>query len=102
MVLFTFFDENTQITHCLEILGPEKHLKETLKDSETFLDAVMDKINDKNLEILYGVHDISMSNNELLGFTTYEVHAHKWNDLMKIWRGILTELGFRVGKYIKK
>jgi hypothetical protein len=105
MKLFTFFDENTSITHCLEILGPETLIKKIEKDENEdfdFLDLMITKIQDKNLESLYGVHDVSYSGEALFGFTTYEVHAHKWNELMKVWKEILTELGLRVGKYYKK
>jgi hypothetical protein len=104
MKLFTFFDENTGITHCLEILGPETLIKnyENIENGD-LLDKVRTAIEVKNLESLYGVHDFSYSSNKtLFGFTTYEVHSYKWNELMKIWKGILTDLGFRVGKYIKK
>lgn len=99
---FIFFDENKQITHCLEILGPAHLLKEIEDDEyEDFWDKIQKEINSRNLETKYGVHDISFSSNTALcGFTSYEIT--KWKTLMKIWREILTSLGIEVGNYYTK
>jgi len=99
---FIFFDENKQITHCLEILGPSHLLKEMEDDEfEDFLDKIFKEINNRNLETKYGVHDVSFKPlTELLGFSSYEVT--KWKTLMKIWREILISFGLEIGKYYTK
>jgi hypothetical protein len=45
MKLFTFFDENKQITHCLEILGPPNLLKEMEENvDDIFWDKIREEI----------------------------------------------------------
>jgi hypothetical protein len=99
---FIFFDENKQITHCLEVLGPSHLLKEMEENvDDIFWDKIREEIDMRDLETKYGVHDVSYrASTELLGFSSYEVT--KWKTLMKIWREILTSFGLEVGKYYTK
>lgn len=66
-----------------------------------FDDKITEQCEKHNLEHDYGVHDVACEEDDLFGFTTYEVPKGKVKELMNIWKKILEDLGCKTGA-IKK
>lgn len=90
---FIFHDENTDKNWCFNILTP-------IKLSEIELDILIDDLIDdshdydgEDFESTYGVHDVAFGENDLLGFTSYEIEEDKFPELMEKWRDIFKRRG---------
>jgi hypothetical protein len=97
MKQFVFRDEITGKKYVIPIIsGPDI-------DEDFFYDKVIPEIEKRKLESRYGIHDYNTAGeDEVLGFTTYEVGQGYteggWDGLMGEWKEILVRLGFEVGE----
>lgn len=109
---FSFYDENLSDeqneTNCVFSFIPLNITELTDKQESQILKSC----NDHNLEHhSYGIHDVSFgevftNNGEtyegIFGFSTYEVEPDKVDDLMNIWKNILSsEVGIETGDIFK-
>jgi len=63
------------------------------------LDHLCEEINTRKLEHIFGVHDFSTcGEEELIGYSSYEVADEDWERLIGIWRLILHDLGYALGE----
>lgn len=99
---FVFFDEETEEKYIIPILEIPNLYDPDNPDSDIcdLYDCLYDKIEGRELETRYGVHDFSTHGKyELIGYTSYEIPSDKYGDLMREWTEILEELGFKVGQW---
>lgn len=97
---FTFSfsnDDDTYEVRTMTVTGtPEQYLEfETFSDNEGDVEITMD------IESDFGVHDVSSTDYEIMGFTTYEVEPDRRDELMTAWREALFDIGgFDIGPVV--
>jgi hypothetical protein len=96
---FNFWNENDGSCYSFSVKGDES--LPDLNDGEVMEEFWYDKLQPeqdrRQLEEIYGIHDISGDDTCFWGFTSYEIEDDKFPELMEIWKDIFKSFGYEVG-----
>jgi hypothetical protein len=96
--LFTFIfnneDTNRLTAYQFNISGERDIYVKFFQNYENMEDKAM------NMEV-FGIHDVSVAEGELEGFTSYEVDPEDYLNVMNDWNKWFGEQGFTVGEVMK-
>lgn len=107
--VFVFaYDDDSEEEYIIELLsgpGVVNSVEILPEIPEETTELIYDEINSRGLEIEFGVHDWSTGDHpnrvELIGFDTYEVDKAHVQNLLNVWKEILTKAGYQLGKQLK-
>jgi hypothetical protein len=97
---FRFYDEENDKSYVipLEDLVGQSQWGHASLDDDFYYDNILPKIDERELEIRYGIHDFSTHGPDMIiGYTSNEVDEDKIPALMKEWKEIFYEVGIITG-----
>jgi hypothetical protein len=88
---FNFFDEinETETDFQFEFINPDDKLIAMGYGQDDDLNKFKSE-----MEIKYGIHDISAAEEDIFGFTTYEIDIDDYLLVMNTWRNHFISLGY--------
>jgi hypothetical protein len=96
---FNFVNETdeTETDYQFEFLNPDdKLIAMGYGEDKTLNELRME------MGIKYGIHDISAAEEDIFGFTSYEVEPFNYLVLMNIWRNHFISLGYECTEILEK